>query len=678
MPGLFRVNRRPFQRRSNVPELLFAILLLLLGGAGAAVGLPSRIGHRIGQAGAVIGSAIGLVAAIYVLAVGAPERMFGVWHMPGGALHLQIDVVSAFFLIPVFGLSVVTGLYGRSYLLAGKSESESAVSWFHLNLLTASMALVIAAHDGLLFLLAWEIMALSPFFLVIFDDRKAEARHAAWTYLAATHLGTAFLLAAFVTLGELAATSDFDGYAAALSGHATLASGIFVLALIGFGSKAGIVPAHVWLPEAHPAAPSHASALMSGSMIKVGIYGIVRMLMILGPPNVWWGWALITVGATSGVLGVLYALAQHDLKRLLAYHSVENIGIILLGLGIGVLGMATGRPALAVIGFAAGLLHVLNHCIFKGLLFLGAGAVQRGAHTLDLEELGGLLKRMKWTGTAFLIGSAAIVGLPPLNGFASEFLLFLGGFVAVASPLAPIATAGLAVIVVMGLISGLAAACFSKAFGIVFLGIPRSAEAAGAHEVAAPMIAAMAVLALLCILIGLAAPAAVIAIGGVVAATTGLAPDLVREQIAPAAGSLTATAIVFAILIVAGAAAWAGRTWSPRRNAVRRGPVWGCGYLFASARMQYTASSFAQPLVTQFHLLIRNHQTLTPPKGYFPDASSYHSDSGDPFLQLLFAPTFRWFDRMANRLNVIQRGHVHVYVLYIAATLIALLIWESF
>ena len=407
-------------------------------------------------------------------------------------------------------------------------------------MLTASMALVIAARDGLLFLLAWEIMALSPFFLVIFDDRKATARHAAWTYLAATHLGTAFLLVMFVVLGGLAGTSDFDGYGAVLRGHSTLSSAIFVLALIGFGAKAGIVPAHVWLPEAHPAAPSHASALMSGSMIKVGIYGIVRMLMVLGTPEAWWGWALIAIGATSGVLGVLFALAQHDLKRLLAYHSVENIGIILLGIGVGVLGL--GAPAsrpLPCIGFAAGLLHVVNHAIFKGLLFLGAGAVQHAAHTLDLEELGGLLKRMKWTGTAFLIGSAAIVGLPPLNGFVSEFLLFTSGFVAVAHRLAVIATAGLIVIVVMGLISGLAAACFAKAFGIVFLGSPRSPEAAEAHEAAPPMTAAMAFLAALCVLIGLAAPVVVAASKGVVATATGLAVGTVGDQLAIVTGALT-------------------------------------------------------------------------------------------------------------------------------------------
>src|SRR5208282_206252 len=477
-------------------EFTAAILLLALGGTLAIV-LHPRAGpcQLAGQIGAVLGSASGLVAALRVLITGDAVSLSGTWHMPGGSLHLEIDVLSAFFLLPVFGLSIVTGLYGRSYL-ANRGGFASAASWFHLNMLTAGMALVIAAQDGLLFLLAWEIMALSPFFLVIFDDRKTAVRHAAWTYLAAAHLGTAFLLVLFVLLGSIAGTSDFAAYGAALKDHQALRSSVFLLALIGFGVKAGIVPAHVWLPEAHPVAPSHASALMSGAMIKVGIYGLVRILTLLGTPEPWWGWLLIGVGASSGVLGVLFALAQHDLKRLLAYHSVENIGIILLGIGIGVLGLARGMPLLAVIGFASGFLHVLNHSIFKGLLFLAAGAVDRAAHSLELEELGGLLKRMPWTGTFFLIGAAAIVGLPPLNGFVSEFLLFYAGFLAVLQPAAAVAVAGLIVIVILGLIGGLAAACFAKAFGIVFLGSPRSAEASEAREVARPMRAAMAVLAL--------------------------------------------------------------------------------------------------------------------------------------------------------------------------------------
>ncbi|HEV2302462.1 MAG TPA: proton-conducting transporter membrane subunit [Stellaceae bacterium] len=599
------------------------------------------------------------------------------WPMPGGSLHLELDALAAFFLLPVFGLSLAAAIYGRAYLAGPDGKSGAAGCWFHMSLLTIGMALVVVAHDGLLFLLAWEIMALSPFFLVIFDDRKAAVRHAAWTYLAAAHIGTAFLVALFVVLGGVAGNSDFDAYAPALRAHPELCSIAFLLALFGFGSKAGIVPAHVWLPEAHPVAPSHASALMSGAMIKVGIYGLVRLLTMLGIPASWWGWLLIAVGASSGILGVLFALAQHDLKRLLAYHSVENIGIILIGIGAGVLGLATGIVPLAVIGFAAGLLHVLNHSIFKGLLFLGAGAVQRAAHTLDLEELGGLLKRMPWTSASFLIGAAAIVGLPPLNGFVSEFLLFYAGFAAVLQPGAAIAAAGLVSIVVMGLISGLAAACFAKAFGIVFLGAPRSREAADAHEVHRPMIAAMAMLALLCIAIGLAAPLAVAALSPVLAAATGLSPAAVRGQLAIAAGPLAGSIAVFVIAVAAAGLIWLWRRRSLLRAGIRRGPVWGCGYLFPTARMQYTASSFAQPLTTQFRLFVRNREALKPPHGYFPRSASYASDSGDPVLRLLFVPTFRWFDRMAARLNVIQHGHTHIYVLYVAATLVALLIWAS-
>ena len=661
-----------------MPELLAAIVLLLTGGLGA-VALRSRPGlcQIAGQAGAVAGSVLGLAGAVRVLATAHPETLAAAWPMPGGSLHLEIDALSAFFLLPVFGLSLAAAIYGRAYL-AGRQEKGVAGCWFHLNLLTIGMALVAAAHDGLLFLLAWEVMALSPFFLVIFDDSRPPVRHAAWTYLAATHLGTAFLLVLFVLLGGLAGGSDFDAYAAALRAHPELASAVFLLALAGFGSKAGIVPAHVWLPEAHPAAPSHASALMSGAMIKVGIYGLVRILTMLGTPAPWWGWLLIAVGASSGVLGVLFALAQHDLKRLLAYHSVENIGIILIGIGVGVLGLATGTPALAVIGFGAGLLHVLNHSIFKGLLFLGAGAVQHAAHTLDLEELGGLLKRMKWTGATFLIGAAAIVGLPPLNGFVSEFLLFYAGFVAVLEPGASLAAAGLLSIVVMGLISGLAAACFAKAFGIVFLGSPRSREAAEAHEVAWPMRAAMALLALLCVVIGLAAPAVVAALPPVLAAATGLPEGAVAGSLAPTAGPLTAAVALFAAAIAAAGAIWLWRGRSLLRAGTRRGPVWGCGYLFPTAKMQYTASSFAQPLTTQFRLFVRNRETWAPPQGYFPRSAAYSSDSGDPVLRLLFVPTFRWFDRMATRLNVIQHGHTHIYVLYVAATLVALLLWASF
>jgi hydrogenase-4 component B len=449
------------------------------------------------------------------------------------------------------------------------------------------------------------------------------------------------------------------------------------LALIGFGSKAGIVPAHVWLPEAHPVAPSHASALMSGAMIKVGIYGLLRILTFLAAPADWWGWLLIAIGASTGILGVLYAVAQHDLKRLLAYSSVENIGIILLGIGVGVLGLAEGITSLAVIGFAASLLHVLNHSIFKGLLFLAAGAVQHATHTLELERLGGLLRRMPWTGTTFLIGAAAIVGLPPLNGFVGEYLLFYAGFLGLVQAPVNFGVAGLIVLVAMGLISGLAAACFAKAFGIVFLGVARSREAEEAHEAPGPMRAATAILALFCVAIGLAAPLVVSALGSVVAGATGLPIGAVRGPLATIGASLTIVVMIFATLIVTATAAWALRSWRLARAGVRRGPVWGCGFQKPTPRMQYTGSSFTQPLTAQFRLFIRNREILVPPDGYFPVAASYASDSGDPFLRLLFAPTFRWISRVVSRMNVVQQGHIHIYVLYLAATLVVLLIWAS-
>ena len=655
-----------------------ALLLLLLAGI-AAVALQQRpaLCQAAGQFGAVAGSVLGLAAAIQVLVGAAADTAAGVWHFPGGGLHVGIDALSAFFLLPVFGLSILTAIYGRSYLAGRRSGRALAASWFNLNLLTAGMALTIVAQDGLLFLVAWEVMALAPFFLVAFDDRQASARHAAWTYLAATHLGTAFLLVLFVWLGELARTSDFGGYAAALRNHPEAASALFLLALVGFGSKAGIVPAHVWLPEAHPAAPSHASALMSGAMIKVGIYGLVRILTFLGPPQPWWGWLLIGAGASSGVLGVLFALAQHDLKRLLAYSSVENVGIILLGLGLGVLGLAEGMMPLAVIGFAGALLHVLNHSVFKGFLFLGAGAVQHAAHSLELEQLGGLLQRMPWTGAAFLIGSASIAALPPLNGFVGEFLLFYAGFFAVTQAGPGVAVSGLAALAALGLVSGLAAACFARAFGVVFLGVPRSPAAAAAHEVAVAMWGPIGVLALICIALGLAAPAAAPAMSGIVAVAAGVPVAAVHAQLAEMTRPLGVSVTLFAGLIGLAALGWAARGRLLARHGFRRGPVWGCGFPTPTARMQYTASSFAQPLVTQFSWFVRTSEIVRPPRGYFPTAASYASHSGDPFLSLVFAPAFRSIDRFVGRMRIIQHGHVHLYVLYVAATLVALLIWGS-
>jgi formate hydrogenlyase subunit 3/multisubunit Na+/H+ antiporter MnhD subunit len=537
--------------------------------------------------------------------------------------------------------------------------------------------LVLIARNGVLFLAAWEGMALASFFPVVFENEKAEVRKAGWIYLTATHLGTAFLLVLFVLWAQASGSFDFDGFGAAAAQAPALAGLLFVLAVVGFGTKAGFMPLHVWLPEAHPAAPSHVSAVMSGVMIKTGIYGLVRMLTLLGPPPLWWGWVLIGIGATSGVLGVLFALAQHDLKRLLAYHSVENIGIITLGLGLGLLGLSSGRPALAVLGFGGGLLHVLNHALFKGLLFFGAGAAAHGSGTREMDRLGGLLKRMPWTGAAFLVGAAAICGLPPLNGFISEFLIYWGAFngAAGAGGYAAVFVPTLALIGVLALIGGLAAACFIKAFGIVFLGEPRSKEAGHAHEVGWAMRRPMLLLAGGCAAIGLW-PAPVLRILRPLLNTiigTAAAADPVWGEAGGVLTRLSLGAGVFSalvgLLLFIRARLLAGR---PVEETV----TWDCGYARPTARMQYTASSFAQPLTSFFHKILRTEIQLRPPEGLFPKAAALSTHAPDWAEAGLFRPLFTGAERLLSKLRPFQEGRVQVYVLYIVLTLIALVVWK--
>ncbi|MBU0678281.1 MAG: hypothetical protein KJ626_09180 [Verrucomicrobia bacterium] len=409
-------------------------LLILIAGAFlclATLGRPAWA-RVVGPTVAVLGCAAGLIPSATVLIGAAPISLRLPWLIPLGSLSLEMDALSAVFAVPILLITALAAVYGAEYLRPYEGKKETSASWFFFNMLTASMLLVVLARNALLFLLAWEIMSLASFFLVMFEHEKESVQRAGWVYLIATHIGTAFILVLFVLLGRQSGTLDFVGFSLTQAAPA-LAATIFILATIGFGTKAGFIPVHVWLPEAHPAAPSHVSAVMSGVMIKTGVYGLVRVLTFLGTPPYWFGWTLVGVGAVSGILGVLFALAQHDLKRLLAYSSVENIGIIALGLGIGLLGVSCDSPIMATLGFAGALLHVINHAIFKSLLFLGAGSVLHACGTRDMNRLGGLLRRMRVTGLIILVGSAAICGLPPLNGFVSEFMIYFGALTGLAT-----------------------------------------------------------------------------------------------------------------------------------------------------------------------------------------------------------------------------------------------------
>ena len=657
-----------------MPLILIAAFVLVLSGLLALLTSRSaKLSGLFGAGGAVAGCLIGLIQPLRVLLSGRVEGWGCAWSVPFGSLSVEIDALSAFFLLPILGLSALSAIYGQEYLAAWRGRRALGGSWCFFNTLIASMIFVVIARNAVLFLIAWELMSLTSFFLVTFEQDKEDVRRAGWTYLVATHIGAAFLFALFLLLGRSAGSLDFSTYGFVSK---TSAGILFIMAVIGFGTKAGFMPLHVWLPEAHPAAPSHVSAVMSGVMIKTGIYGLLRVLTFLGPPPPWWGMTLIGIGLSSGILGVLFALAQHDLKRLLAYHSVENIGIIALGLGLGLLGWSYDQPAVAIAGFAGALLHVINHAVFKGLLFLGAGAVAHSTGTRDIEHLGGLLKRMPWTGATFLIGAAAISGLPPLNGFVSELLIYLGAFKGALVSEAGLAISALGLILGLALIGGLAAACFAKAFGIVFLGEPRSEQAAHAHECGRSMWMPMAALAAACLGIGLLAPLACRLVLRVIGSTIPINAALLDPVSSNLTAILTWLVIANLGLIALAAGLMFFRRWLLAGREVTEAGTWDCGYLKPDARMQYTASSFAQPLTAIFHGVLQTKDRVSVPKALFPKTAFFASETVDVFRERLFKPIFLTVESAIARLRWIQHGRLQLYVLYIAVTLLALLLWK--
>lgn len=660
-----------------MPLLLLAIGLLLAGGLAALV--CSRDPQRatfLGAGSAIVACTIGLFQSVRSLCSQGTDTVRLAWNVPNGSFVVQVDVMSAFFLTIIFGICGLCITYGIEYTRAFRQRKSAGLPWFFLNLLVAGMAMVVIARNGILFLMAWEIMSLASFFLVTFEDERPEVRRAGWTYLVATHFGTAFLLTLFVLLGRRSGSLDFERFLATSELGPTIAGLLFVCAVVGFGTKAGFMPLQVWLPQAHPAAPSHVSAIMSGVMIKTGVYGLLRTLTFLGPPPAWWGYLLIGIGLTSGILGVLFALTQHDLKRLLAYHSVENIGIIALGLGLGLLGLSWHSAPLAVLGFGGGLLHVLNHALFKSLLFLGAGAVLRSTGTREIDHLGGLLRRMPWTGVTFLVGAAAICGLPPLNGFTSEFLIYLGAFRGVQALDGPQVLAPLAIIASLALIGGLAAACFTKAFGALFLGEGRSNHAAHAHECGPAMRWPMLILAATCAIVGLLAPAVTVAMTPIVQSACGLRASVVEASMAQAEPALT-TIVVAALALVTFilTLSWLRRGLLAD-SSVTRGLTWDCGFARPTARMQYTASSFAQPLTQVFQVFLRTRTTLKTPAGHFPKAASLATETPDLCEEKLYRPMFLGTAKALSMLRWLQHGRVQIYILYIAITLLALLVWR--
>jgi len=660
-------------------------LALMAGGyaAGAclAVLAPSpRMARLITALGAIVGCAGGLAAGVIVLATGAPvEAAFPDLVGAAGGLIFGLDRLGAFFLVLVASVGLVAAVYGVSYTAEYENRRSLGAFGLMFNGFLLGMSLVTCAANVFTFLLSWELMAVTSYFLVMTKSEDDDTRQAGLWYAAMTHFGLVLLLPMFLLL---APTTGATTFADLRAGSATLPAGtrdvVFLLALLAFGSKAGIVPLHVWLPRAHPAAPSHVSALMSGVMIKLGIYGLVRVVFDFlqgGPP--WWGGLLRAVGSASALLGVLYALVDHDLKRLLAYHSVENVGIIFIGLGAGSILHSFGQHALAMLGFAGALFHTLNHACFKGLLFLGAGSVIQQTHTGNLEELGGLIKRMPHTAWLFLVGSAAIVGLPPLNGFASEWMVFqslLAGTyisrpeVAIGFPIA---------IGALALTSGLAAACFVKAFGISFLAMPRSDHAAQAREAHGSMVAMMAVLAGSCAVLGLAAPAVIQGLYGVLGSVPGLSAGVSRPPsqlwLIGAGGIAQVSPLLLGVLF-AGIGLVVVIATLARGLSIRRTDTWGCGRISQTPRMEYTASAFAEPLRRVFSELYRPTEDLSisahPGSRYFVRSITYTSRVVPWFEKAFYDPIAHGIVMFGAQVRRLQAGSVHLYLLYVVVALL--------
>ncbi len=635
----------------------------------------------------------GLVAAVLVLTDGASAAPVH-FELFSGALpyvHFTVglDPLSAFFLLLVSLLVVAIATYSLGYAQGYFGRKNTGTLGALFNLLILATALIVVADSFWLFLIAWELMALAAYCLVSFEHENVETRRAGVLYFIMAHIDAVCLIVGFLLLIQAAGDDGFGGLhniGAQMSPGRRDAA--FLSFLVAFGIKAGVVPLHIWLPAAHPVAPSNVSAFMSGVLIKTGIYGFTRVAFdFLGAPPLWWGVTVITVGTVSAVLGVLYALMEHDLKRLLAYHSIENIGIILMGLGAALMFLHTGHPLLATFALAAGLYHTINHAVFKGLLFLGAGAVVHATHTRNMEEMGGLIRRMPRTALFFLIGAVAISALPPLNGFVSEWLTYqalLQGFGTTDSLMRLIFPLSGAMLALTG---ALAAACFVKAFGITFLAQPRSEHAAHAHEAAPTMLLGMGLLAGACLALGLFPvqfvrlldPLTQQLTGQQLSGPLGAAHGLVLTSLTERSGTVSTLGLALmglCLLPIPFALTWA----FARRTTVRVGPTWDCGQRSLTPRMEYTATGFSKPLRMVFKALFRPHREVQREydfSPYFAKNLRFDSHVEEVFEQQIYRPARVMILRAARRVRLLQAGSIHAYLLYIFSTLVLLLLFAT-
>jgi hydrogenase-4 component B len=650
----------------------FAVAVLAIAYGHHRHGTPLVYGASLAVA------AVALVTGLaHLLAGGAIAEVRFPFGLPTLGAHFRLDALSAFFLIVVDLGGAVASLYALGY---GRHEDAPMRVLPFYPAFLAAMNMVVLADDAFTFLLSWEFMSLVSWAIVISRHRAAANARAAYIYLLMASFGTLCLLLAFGLLAGAKGSFAFASIRGAE--HAAWAAGLaIILVLIGAGSKAGLVPLHVWLPLAHPAAPSHVSALLSGVMTKVGVYAFIRIVFdLIGPPSPWFGLVVLAIGGITAFLGVLYALMQHDLKRLLAYHTVENIGIIFIGLGLALAFRANGIYFAAALAFTAALFHVFNHSVFKSLLFFGAGAVLSATNERDMERLGGLIHRMPKTAIAFLIGCMAISALPPLNGFVSEWLTFQAILVSPQLPQWGLKLTIPAVGALLALSAALAAACFVKAFGTTFLGRPRSDAAATANEVDRFSLAGMFILAGLCVLAGILPGLVIDTLSPVVAQVVGggmpRQSALAWLSIVPVEQSRSSYngLIIFVFMIISGSlTAYAVHRFAS--SATRRSDIWDCGFPLDAPFTQYTSSSFAQPIRRVFGAVVfQVHETLDMPRPGDTRSGHFAVRVIDPAWRFGYGPLARTVGALATSLNRLQFLTIRVYLTLVFCALILLLV----
>ncbi len=643
-------------------ETFFIGILLFVFGGVFSLFCRENLKLKLITAFPFIASILTVIPALKTLFYGMPQGLILYWNGIFGEVPFVIDTLSAFFILIISIVSFLCIVYSNGYMkpYLGK-EKKFASHCFFFPMLVASMLLVTVVQNALFFLIVWELMSLASFFLVIFEDDKKEVLSAGIKYVIYMHISVIFIIALMALMSVKSGSYDFEAFKNIFIEEPYLKDVVFFLAFLGFGTKAGFVPMHNWLPDAHPAAPSHVSAVMSAVMIKTGLYGILRTLLIIETPTALIAYFMLCISVLTALYGIIYAVTQKDIKKILAYSSVENIGIVGIGIAVGMLGLYYNNSVVAMLGFIGGAFHILNHSVFKSLLFMGAGSVYLKTHTKNIEQLGGLVKVMPKTAIFFLTACLAICALPPFNGFIGEFLIYVGLLSSLKMD-----TSGLFILIILSiaglaLVGTLALLCFTKIFSITFLGLPRSEHSEQVKtDVSKSMLIPMGILACLTLIIGLCAfliyPLIATSISSLIQVE-----DLYYNFMS-VLSVLVSVLICFSILLGVILFVFILRKLVCRKYVVHN--TWGCGYDKGNNHIQYTASSFVGPFSSIMTPLFKKIFDVKKPKGLFPQEAHYNSSIEDVEEAYLINPIVKFDEKFLSKFERLQDGNIQHYILY--------------